>query len=286
MLGEVSARIPRIIWIMWLQGLAQAPDVVRKCYESWKKHNLGWQVIFLDEQTLQEYIDLRALIGEARQYISKQALSDIVRINLLAEYGGVWVDATCFACVPLDTWIDRHCESGFFAFRNPGVDRMLSSWFLASSRDCYLVSRWCTEVNRFIDKNDFVRQDNERAVTAVEWLAVLLNRNKHFARTWLLYLSTKVFKACPYFWFHYLFAGLYNKDRRFRQIWRSTPKVSAEFARKLRFSGLLKPISEKIKNDIDNRRDPLYKLTWHYDKNRYKGGCNLDYLLRSIDTSE
>lgn len=38
--------IPKKIWFLWYQGLSEAPLVVKKCYESWKKYNPDWEVIF------------------------------------------------------------------------------------------------------------------------------------------------------------------------------------------------------------------------------------------------
>jgi hypothetical protein len=283
---RANAEFPRLIWFMWLQGLASAPDIVKNCYASWKLHNPDWEIIVLDEGNLQEYVQLPAAVIEGRRDISRQALSDIARINALAQHGGVWVDATCFANVPVDAWLFKYIRSGFFAFRNPGPDRMLSSWFLASAKDCYLMSRWRAAVNDFMGGNAFFNQGNERILRIVNQLAMALNRHRFCTRLWLLQLFAKFFKAYPYFWVHYLFAGLVNSDSRFRQIWHSTPDYNAGFARKLRVGGLFRPLPENLKQEIDNREDPLYKLTWRYGNRRCSTGCTLDYLLRSNESTE
>src|ERR1700748_2440425 len=102
--------IPKTIWFLWLQGLDNAPLVVQKCYESWLKHNPYWTITFLDETNIRDFVSLPDV------QITRQSLSDVLRINLLAKYGGIWVDATCYCVKPLDLWIDQYTTQGFFAF--------------------------------------------------------------------------------------------------------------------------------------------------------------------------
>ncbi len=280
---EAYAEIPKILWMMWLQGFAQAPDIVKNCYRSWCKHNPNWNIVFLDEVNLHEYVDVPRLIGRNRPDIKVQAFSDFVRINLLARYGGVWADATCFACRPLDSWIHDYTASGFFAFRNPASDRMLSSWFLASAADCYLTCRYREEVNRFLAGNRFDSRGSEVGKTRVNRWSMALYADKRLARLWPLYVMARLMRAYPYYWFHYIFAGLVNKDDLFRQLWRDTPEYRAAGPLSLWRSGYWKPASEELKQEIDDAKVPLYKLHRHIDKQRYTRGSTLNYLLRSIE---
>jgi hypothetical protein len=38
-------------------------------------------------------------------HIKEQAKSDIIRLHLLAQHGGVWADATVLCLQPLDHWL-------------------------------------------------------------------------------------------------------------------------------------------------------------------------------------
>ena len=107
--------IPKKIWFLWYQGLSQAPLVVIKCYESWKKYNPDWEVIFLDENNLKNYITL-SLPKEKLCELSKNHQSNLTRLELLSKYGGVWADATSLCRVPLDNWLEDYTQAGFFAF--------------------------------------------------------------------------------------------------------------------------------------------------------------------------
>jgi hypothetical protein len=245
---ETSTKIPRIIWFMWLQGLDQAPDVVKGCYASWKKYIPNWKIVLLDEHNLEEYVRIREVLGRNVKWISKQSLSDVARINLLARYGGVWVDATCFCCTPLDEWLDEYTGSGFFAFSRPQRDKLLSSWFLASREDCYLTSKWCEEVNLYSSRNHFSVQKNKRVRSILQRiLRRTLIRNPSLTRLWFSFVVLEIIKVYPYTWFHYLFTETVRNDRLCREIWNKTKDYSADIPHKLQLSGLLEPIPEEIK---------------------------------------
>ena len=86
-----------------------------------------------------------------------------------------------------------------------------------------------------------------------------------------------------YFWFHYLFGNLYNSDIKFKKIWDSVPKISADGPHYIQHQGLLNKVSDKVKNHIDKVKTPLYKLSYKYEIKKYNENCNLSYLLNTIN---
>lgn len=89
----------RPIWILWLQGLEQAPKLVKTCIKSIMETLGGQEQIFLlDERSLFEYIDLPEYIVKKWRAgtISSTHFSDLVRVRLLNLYGGIWIDATVY----------------------------------------------------------------------------------------------------------------------------------------------------------------------------------------------
>jgi hypothetical protein len=253
---------------MWLQGLDEAPLVVRKCHDSWIKHNPGWQIIFLDADTVPAHIDLKQ--GD----ITKQAFSDVLRINLLAKYGGVWADATCYCNKSLDDWLTGYMGTDFFAFNRPGPDRMISSWFIAANKNNYITNTYKDRVNAYWKENPRIS-----FFESSKWLFL----NKYLLRmgpqVWFRSFVLKILKVYPYFWFHYLFENIYLKDSRFREIWDNTTKFSADIPHRLQTIGLFTPLNEEIKTEINNQTVPVYKLTWKYEGSDYKEGTVIDYLL-------
>ena len=262
-----SERFPKKIWFLWLQGMAAAPVVVKKCYESWVVQNNGWEIIFLDRGNLHIYFDLPAIT------LTDQALSDIIRINLLGQYGGVWVDATCFCNKPLDTWIYNYIGQGFFAFERPGPDRMISSWFIASCKNSYITSALQSAVNGYWKANPkLIFYERSRWPFLAKYLP------KH-PQQWFEFFYTKILKIHPYFWFHFLFERIYIQDEKMKKCWDATPKISADIPHRLQNIGLFGPLSVEVKDEIDGGISPLYKLVWKYKPSDIQPDSILDYLL-------
>jgi hypothetical protein len=273
--------IPKIVWIMWYQGFDSAPELVRKCLRSWQRHNPNWQIVPLDANNYKEYINLDDVIRQHHHQIPIVHLSELVRINLLAKRGGVWVDASCFCCQPLDDWLGDYLASGFFAFEKPGKDRLISSWFLAAAENCHLAKTYCQAVNLYWSRHRFPLQNNRwLSRQLVKRIGKILNRHARSAALWVHPLTASVLMLRPYFCFHYIFYRVVAMDDDCGKTWRQTPKFSADIPHRLQFAGLLKPASAEIKTIVDGRKDPLYKLDWRCNPD-LAPGCNLAYLLHS-----
>lgn len=93
----------RIVWVFWWQGNHHDNPMVKMCLNSIEK-NLpsDAQLIVITKYNLEKYIKLPKHIIEKVNSgnISLTHLSDIVRVNLLAEWGGCWFDATVFVIRP------------------------------------------------------------------------------------------------------------------------------------------------------------------------------------------
>ena len=239
--------IPKIIYSLWYQGVGQAPPTVRLCFQRWQRLNPGHQMRIL------EAADVRRLLHGfplPLAGIPVQALSDIVRIHLLAQTGGVWADATVMPVKPLDAWLPQHTEgTGFFAFDRPQPDRPLASWFLAASRSQPLVEKWCREVTRFWCKPRVCALYSGRMIPPdPDWEVAPEGGARH--------------DRYPYFWFHYLFGHLLKEDTEFARIWSLCRKVDAEAPHRLQrlLSKGATPSPEAIGAAV--HAAPVQKLNW------------------------
>lgn len=281
MSGE-SKKIPRKLWIYWHQGLAEAPFVVNKCCESWTRENPDWEVTILDKNSFSNYIRLD-LPEEIISGLPLSKISNLIRLQLLSEYGGVWADATTYCMKPLNEWIDDYCPSGFFVFSRPGPDRLISSWFIAGEKDCPIFARLLSKHISFFRENKF-NNEGKTNRKILKRLNNLLNRSDKTTRFWFSPVVTKLIRVYPYFLFHYLFERLVAKDRECRKIWQEMKKVSADGPHKIQILGIFSPLNDEIKAEIDNKRTPLYKLTWKYDHSKYTSASILYYLLEGRDS--
>lgn len=91
------------IWVCWLQGMDNAPQIVKQCVKSIKK-STKHPVIILDKDNIANYCKFPEYIYEKHEskHIENAQFSDILRMTLLAQYGGFWIDATVFIpnCFP------------------------------------------------------------------------------------------------------------------------------------------------------------------------------------------
>ncbi len=79
----------KIIWTCWLQGRESAPPLIEKCLKSWEHRNPDWEFRVLDATSIERYVSIRHYIDLERQSLTAASLSDILRILLLHEFGGV-----------------------------------------------------------------------------------------------------------------------------------------------------------------------------------------------------
>ena len=140
----------RIIWTCWFQGRSSAPELVRKCLNSWEERNPGWEVRCLDAFTTLRYAPALADFDLSARTVTAASLSDVLRISLLHEFGGVWVDATLFCNRPLDDWLPEVFGEGFFAFDRPGPDRpscQAGSWLAEPGHPT--IAAWARAVDSY-----------------------------------------------------------------------------------------------------------------------------------------
>lgn len=274
-----ASKLPKTVYMLWLQGWADTPEVVTQCRRSWEHYNPTWRIVLLDERNLYDHLDSEYLDGLPD--LSPASLSDVVRVHLLTR-GGVWVDATCFCRMPLDNWIHDHMSSGFFAFDRPGKDRMISSWFMAAVPDNPLVAIYCRATQRYWRRNPRLRPV-EQASRIEKFLAKPKIRRLMTNRSWLWHslLVKKVLRVYSYYWFHFLFGHCYRTSRRFRTVWDATPKVSALIPHRLLHYGLFEPLSAALKGEISRKFSPLYKLRWRSEGDVHPD-CAIKFLPQTL----
>ena len=113
---EISGNV---IWTAWFQGVSAAPDLVLCCISSFRNINNS-NVIVITKENLSDYIEIPInILNKYRAgMISNTAFSEIVRIELLSTYGGLWLDSTVF----ITSKIEYPVLGGFFTLK--GVSKL------------------------------------------------------------------------------------------------------------------------------------------------------------------
>lgn len=107
----------KTIWTLWWQGESKMPPIVRECIASMKEHAGGAEIVVLDETNIRNYIEIPAVIQEKfeKGNITITHLSDIIRFELLYQYGGLWLDSTVMVSEDIPDWI---FEEDFYTVKN------------------------------------------------------------------------------------------------------------------------------------------------------------------------
>ena len=229
----------KTIWINWFQGWDNAPEITHKCVESWKYYNPEWNIVLLSNDNYSQYADFEEKIpGINTNNIDK---SDILRISLLANHGGVWADSTLFCNKPLDSWI--HDYEDYFVFTR--ADNIMDNWFMMAQGDRYIAKRM---YQMTIDywKGRIAKGNQEELIWCwqISFLRNLLSsdqRTKDIIGSW-------DHLDCAH--------DVYNRQKG--HGWRG--RGGHFFTPYYQF--FYEPVTEEFKNRIDAKIDPVYKLTY------------------------
>ena len=85
------------IWVLWWQGIDNAPEIVKICINSIKQNSGMRDVIILNKDNYKEYTHIDSTYEDMLNNgeISITQFSDLLRLNLLFEHGGYgWMPLT------------------------------------------------------------------------------------------------------------------------------------------------------------------------------------------------
>ena len=132
------------IFTIWLQGEENAPDLVKACFRSVRRH-CKQELVVLDENTVFDYITLPQEIVEKYRAgkIARAHFADICRVELLYEHGGFWLDSTGFVTAPIPDWIIKEDFFVYMAGQHVGSPySFMQNCFIRARKGAYLLDAW------------------------------------------------------------------------------------------------------------------------------------------------
>ena len=92
-----------VIWVMWWQGEAEMPPIIRINYNSIKRNSGGNIIELITKDNFKDFVQVPDFVISKleRNIISLTHLSDLLRVIFLHELGGLWLDATIYSTSPL-----------------------------------------------------------------------------------------------------------------------------------------------------------------------------------------
>lgn len=103
--------IPKIIHYCWF-GRSPLPDFARKCISSWKKHCPTYEIIQWDEDNF-DFSTAPRYVRQACEAKKWAYVTDWVRLKVIYDHGGVYLDTDVQLIKGLDTLLKYNTYFGF-----------------------------------------------------------------------------------------------------------------------------------------------------------------------------
>lgn len=97
--------IPKIIHYCWF-GEAKMPTLLRRCIESWEVHLPDYKIVRWDESNAKFDCDYVERAYNAKKWAF---VSDYIRLQVIYEYGGIYLDTDIFLLRSLDNFLTQSC---------------------------------------------------------------------------------------------------------------------------------------------------------------------------------
>lgn len=107
-MDTITEEIPKIIHYCWFGGKSK-PKLVRDCISSWEKYLPDYKIIEWNEQNS----DLTHPFVKKAYYLKKWAfVADYIRLDVLYEKGGIYLDTDMMVIKSLDSLLEHICFMG------------------------------------------------------------------------------------------------------------------------------------------------------------------------------
>lgn len=129
------------IWFCWLQGETEAPALVKGMLERLRDNAGEHPVVVVTRKNWREHCTLPAAVCQKyeRGMMPQQQFADILRVALLAQVGGLWVDATILtlrtipdAVFSLPTFSIKNIDPNYFGNRLVTCSNQWQCYFIAA----------------------------------------------------------------------------------------------------------------------------------------------------------
>jgi len=136
---KYDTKVSNKVWFCWFQGIENAPELVKKCYKSMQENLNDKDIILITSENLDEYVQFPDYIVKKWKsgHITNTHMTDLLRLELLIRYGGMWVDATVLCTGKSEDIPEYYFNSELFFYQclKPGRDghcSYISSWLMSA----------------------------------------------------------------------------------------------------------------------------------------------------------
>lgn len=125
------------LWSYWSNN--EKPKIVDYCLSTWKEHLPHWEIRLLTPKTLPAYWEP----PEGFDKLNEQTKNDLIRLGILYDYGGVWLDPDVAIRQNLDWLLTKLKTVKHFTGFRKNWNKYMEDWCIAvvKPRDP-LIRKW------------------------------------------------------------------------------------------------------------------------------------------------
>ncbi|KAJ3098329.1 hypothetical protein HDU96_011136 [Phlyctochytrium bullatum] len=146
--------IPKRIWAFWDGKRSEIPWMIRAMVAGWRWHNPGYNVTVVTAEQVWEIVSVPIPHNFWDSSITRQQRANWMRLAILNEFGGFWIDASTIMTSSLDYILERQrrLRTEAYAFHiepfteNPQMP-VYETYFLATVPTGMWISSWFHEYN-------------------------------------------------------------------------------------------------------------------------------------------
>ena len=147
---KVTVETPETIWQFWDNPTGKTtPEIVKACLESAKKFTGNFDHKILNNSTIGNYSDLPGYVFDRLKsgQMGYAHFADLLRLNLLKNHGGIWMDATLYITDFVPKYI---VDEDFFVFLIAKQARysyshsstFMANCFIRAKKGSFLCEAW------------------------------------------------------------------------------------------------------------------------------------------------
>jgi hypothetical protein len=147
------SEIPRIIWTYWDSD--ELPDIIQKSVENWKQYSPEYDVRVVTPKTLPYFLPEKDFSNFWPGDVVQRKV-DLIRLYLVAKYGGIWSDASVVVKKNHSEIVGTgHDFMGYYreAFTKNKERPVIENWFFAAPQGSDFVAKWRDEFERSANFN-------------------------------------------------------------------------------------------------------------------------------------
>ena len=173
--------IPKIIWAFC--DSKEMPEVVKICINNWKELHPDFEINILNNETIHTFLPNFPKLKDFNPVFK----SDLLRLSLLKEYGGIYLDASVFLNQRLDQYISFYIENNLdlLVFSSEGHPNdkkypITESWFIISEKTNLFIEKWLFYLTEVFLSNDFESYFKDNKTRKIAYNSVNETKRDYF----------------------------------------------------------------------------------------------------------